>query len=137
MAHGSKLRRAPSFKDGKLYAIRSNSAVVDVIDVTDGSITASIPMTSGDDSLTSNVVLTEGHMFVATNNTTYAIDLKKGGYPVVWSAPQGGSLAITPDNQLIIASTTGLYAYSLFCLVCNSTGGGPGARSTKPTPRRS
>lgn len=104
----------PAYHAGRLYAPRANSAVVDVLDAENGSLIRSIPMSSGSESLQSNVVLTERHMFVATANTTYAIDLSQSGDPVVWSAPFGGELAITPDNVLVVIGRESIRSFALF-----------------------
>ncbi len=103
----------PALRDGKLYAIRANSAVVDIIDTTNGSVTASIDLGADKGILTSNVVVTGSHLFVASDTTTYAVDLEQSGNPTVWSAPHGGPLAITPDNLLVVSASGGIYAYRL------------------------
>ncbi|WP_420606134.1 PQQ-binding-like beta-propeller repeat protein [Novosphingopyxis sp.] len=104
----------PALRDGKLYAIRADSRIIDIIDTADGSVDGSINLGSGVDPLNSNLVLTESHLFVANDSKTYAIDIQNSAFPTVWSADQGGSLAITPDNVLVISSRTrGLYAYRL------------------------
>jgi hypothetical protein len=104
----------PALHDGKLYAIRTNSSIIDIINTTDGSVTGSIDLGSGKGPLTGNVVLTASHLFVASSTATYAIDLQQPNFPTVWSAPHGGPLAITPDNMLVVSATTGgLYAYRL------------------------
>ena len=105
----------PALRDGKLYAIKANSAIVDIIDVTDGSVTASINLGADKGTLAGNVIATSSHLFVAGAAGTYAIDLQQSTYPIVWSAPQGGLLSITPDNLLIVGSVTGaLNAYRLY-----------------------
>ena len=103
----------PALRDGKLYAIRANSAVVDIIDTANGSVTSSIDLGADKGILSSNVVVTGSHLFVASDTATYAVDLEQSGYPTVWSARHGGSLAITPDNLLVVAALEGLYAYRL------------------------
>ena len=104
----------PAYHDGRLYAPRANSAVVDVLDASNGALIRTIAMSSGSQNLQSNVVLTEKHMFVATETTTYAIDLSRNGDPVVWSAPYGGELAITPDNVLIVVGRQSIRGFKLF-----------------------
>lgn len=104
----------PALRAGKLYAIRANSAIVDLIDAADGTVTASIDLGTDKGILTNNLVLTESHLFVSSDNATYAIDLQQPTYPVVWSTQHGGSLAITPDNLLVVTQKAGgIYGYRL------------------------
>ncbi|MBB3349572.1 PQQ-binding-like beta-propeller repeat protein [Sphingomonas sp. BK069] len=102
----------PAAHAGKLYAVRSSSTIVDVIDAATGLVSASINV-GGSDNLKSNVVITDSHMFVASAATTFAIDLSDFANPVAWKTSYGGNLAITPDNYLIIATKTGLHAVKL------------------------
>jgi outer membrane protein assembly factor BamB len=103
----------PALRDDTLFAIRANSAVIDMISTADGSVTGSIDLGSSAAPLTSNVIVTGSHLFVASDSATYAIDLKQTTHPVVWSVPKGGALAITPDNILVISAIDGLVAYEL------------------------
>lgn len=103
----------PALRGGKLYAPRSNSTIIDVIDTANGSVTASIDVGATKAKLTSNVIATESHLFVGSESETYAIDLLAGGNPVVWTAATGGALALSPDNLLIVTGSTGMTAYRL------------------------
>lgn len=103
----------PAMRQGMIYAIRGGSAIVDIIDPASGSVTASIDLGSDKGQLVGNIILTNSHMFVASETATYAVDLAQANTPVVWSAPQSGALAITPDNLLTISSTSALHAYKL------------------------
>jgi outer membrane protein assembly factor BamB len=105
----------PAYKDGNLYAIRANSAIIDIIDVTNGSVSRSINLGADKKNLTSNIVLTNNHLFVASNEETYAVDLQSDNAPVAWSTTTGGVLAITPDNLLVISAANGGYrAFRLY-----------------------
>ena len=103
----------PALRDGRLYAIRADTAVVDILDMASGRVTSSIDLGADKGKLGGNIVLTGSHMFVASDSATYAVDLRAANPGVVWSAPRGGSLAITPDNLLVITSSSGLFAYRL------------------------
>ncbi|CAM3186105.1 Pyrrolo-quinoline quinone [Sphingomonas antarctica] len=103
----------PALRATRLYAPRANSTIIDVIDTATGAVVSSIDVASGKPNLTSNVVVTESHLFVASMTETYAIDLTRAGNPVVWTIAQGGDLAISPDNLLLISGSTGLFAYAL------------------------
>lgn len=103
----------PALRGGRLYAPRADSTFVDVIDTASGSVVASMNVGTGKPNLTSNVIVTESHIFVGSDSETYAIDLNAAGNPVVWTAAQGGDLAITPDNLLVISGNSGLSAYKL------------------------
>lgn len=102
----------PAVRNDRLYAIRSSSRIVDVIDTSTGLLAGSINV-GGSDNLTSNVVVSDSHLFVASATTTFSIDLTKNGFPVVWSTPFGGVLAVTPDNYLIISTATAIHAVKL------------------------
>lgn len=103
----------PALRAGKLYAPRANSTFVDVIDTATGLVTASINVGLGKANLTSNVIVTESHIFVGSETETYAIDLLAAGNPVAWTVASGGALALSPDNLLIISGSNGVSAYRL------------------------
>ncbi|WP_300975062.1 PQQ-binding-like beta-propeller repeat protein [Sphingomonas sp. LHG3406-1] len=103
----------PALRDGKLYAARAGTAIVDILDMATGAVTGSINLGADKGGLSSNIVLTGSHMFVATDTATYAVDLKATTPAVVWTAPRGGRLAITPDNLLVVTTNNGLFAYRL------------------------
>ena len=60
--------------------------------------------------LTSNVVLTNSHLFVGNESETFAINLAT--HTKDWSAPYGGSLAVE-KNFLFVSNTNALYAFGL------------------------
>lgn len=97
---------------GRLYAARSSSTIVDMIDVTTGLVAGSIDV-GGTGNLNSNIVVTDSHLFVSSASRTFAVDLTNAAYPVVWSKPVGGLLAITPDGYLVISGSNGLHAVRL------------------------
>jgi len=103
----------PALRDDTLFAIRSDGRTIDMINAATGAVSGSIDLGSSRGSLMSNIVVTGSHLFVANATATYAIDLQQSTYPVVWSAAQGGALAITPDNMLVISAGNGVYAYKL------------------------
>lgn len=96
-----------------MFASRADSAIIDLINTADGSVRASIDIGNGRGPLINNVIVTGSHLFVASETATYAVDLRQSTYPVVWSAPKGGALAITPDNVLTISASDGIVAYRL------------------------
>ena len=102
----------PAAHGGRLYAVRSSSTIVDVIDATTGLVSASINV-GGSENLKSNVVISDSHLFVASAATTFAVDLGGAAYTVAWKTSYGGNLAITPDGYLIIAAKTGLHGVKL------------------------
>lgn len=104
----------PALRDDILFATRSTGTVIDLINSADGSVSGSIDLGSGAGPLTSNIVVTRNHLFVASESATYAVDLQQANYPIVWTAPKGGALAISPDNVLLVSARSGLYAYQLF-----------------------
>ncbi|MGV3511579.1 MAG: PQQ-binding-like beta-propeller repeat protein [Novosphingobium sp.] len=102
----------PAVHGNQLYAIRSSSTIVDVVDTATGVAVRSYDV-GGTENLTSNVVATDSHLFVANSTTTFAIDLTRSGTPVVWRTSFGGRLAITPEGYLVISTATGLHAVKL------------------------
>lgn len=102
----------PAVRGGQIYAVRSSSTMVDVIDVLTGLVTSSINV-GGSGNLTSNVIVTDSHLFVANATTTFAVDLNGGNPAPTWTTAFGGNLAITPDGYLIISTKTGLHAVKL------------------------
>ena len=102
----------PAVHGGRIYAIRSASTIVDMIDVSTGLLAGSIDI-GGTENLASNVVVSDSHLFVSSATTTFAVDLSKNNFPVVWQTSSGGALAIAPDGYLIISTTTGLHAVKL------------------------
>lgn len=58
-----------------------------------------------------NIIATLSHIFVSTNETSYAIDVKTGMQ--VWSYNRGGELSLGSDGNLYIASGTELHAIRL------------------------
>lgn len=103
----------PALRDGRIYATRRESAIVDIIDAATGNVVSSIDLGADKEPLRSNIVLTGSHMFVASDKATYAIDLRAANPAIVWTAPKGGNLAITPDNLLVISADNGISAYRL------------------------
>ena len=102
----------PAVRGNRLYAVRSSSTTVDIIDVSTGLVTGSMDV-GGASNITSNVVVTDSHLFVASATTTFAVDVTKSNFPVVWSTSFGGRLAVTPDNYLVISTLNGLRAVRL------------------------
>ena len=102
----------PAVRSDRVYAVRSASTIVDVIDVSNGLLVNSIDVGGAED-LSSNVVVSDSHIFVSSAKTTFAIDTGKTGFPVVWKTSFGGSLAVTPDGFLMISAPIGLHAVKL------------------------
>ena len=61
--------------------------------------------------ITHNIISTLSHIFVSTNETTYAIDVYTGLR--VWSYDRGGELSLGSDGNLYIASGAELHAIQL------------------------
>jgi outer membrane protein assembly factor BamB len=84
---------------GTLYAVKE----------IDGSLLWS--WTPPGSTVTHNIISTLSHIFVSTNETTYAIDVRTGLR--AWSYPRGGDLSLGSDGNLYIASGTELHAIQL------------------------
>lgn len=103
----------PALRIDRLFAARGDNATIDVIDIANGSVLTSVDLGGDKGTLRSNIVVTGSHLFVSNGSSTFALDLQATGYPLVWTVPKGGSLAITPENYLIVAGQTEITAYKL------------------------
>ncbi|MBX7535520.1 PQQ-binding-like beta-propeller repeat protein [Qipengyuania sp. GH1] len=102
--------------DDTIFAVRQDAHVLSAIDAENGEVLWSAPL-PGSDTLLGNVIATENLIFVSSGSQTWAIDRKKQDHAIVWEAPTGGRLAITPDNYLLTTGQRGasrLTAYKLF-----------------------
>ncbi|GAB5350333.1 Outer membrane protein assembly factor BamB [Qipengyuania sp. 483] len=102
--------------DGTIYAVRSDARVLSAINSENGKVLWSTPL-PGSDVLLGNVIATENLIFVSSASQTWAIDRKDQDHSVIWEAPTGGRLAITPDSYLLTTGQRGnsrLTAYKLF-----------------------
>jgi len=105
-----------AYKDGVIYAVRQDAHVLSAINAASGDVMWSTRL-PGSDPLLGNVIVTENLVFASSGTQTWAVDLKQTSHPVVWEAPTGGRLAITPDNYLLTTGARGtskLTAYRLF-----------------------
>lgn len=102
-----------AYRKGVIYAARQDARVLSAIDASTGVVLWSAPL-PGNEVITGNVVVTENLAFVSSEATTWAIDLRDSTHPVVWTAPSGGRLAITPGNLLLTTGNNRLTVYRLF-----------------------
>lgn len=102
-----------AYRDGVIYAVRNDAHVLSAIDAATGSVLWSTPL-PGSEVLTGNVVVTDSHIFASSNSRTWAVDLVDSTHPIVWEAPTGGRLAVTPNNMLLTTGLNRLTAYKLF-----------------------
>ncbi|MYM69278.1 PQQ-binding-like beta-propeller repeat protein [Pseudoduganella sp. FT55W] len=91
----------PALGNGVIYA--ASSTQLDAISEVDGKVQWSWPLPAGDASFHRNGVVTDNLIFVSTDTTVYAIDLKT--HQSVWKYPAPGNLAISGGGILYI--TTG------------------------------
>lgn len=111
-----------AIRDGVIYAARQDARVLSAIDSRDGSVlwSTSLPPTPrplNPDILFGNVIVTENLAFVSSALNTWAIDIENPDHPIVWEAPTGGRLTLTPDNLLLTTDVpfdSKLAAYRLF-----------------------
>ena len=61
--------------------------------------------------LSGNIIVTLSHIFVASDNYTYALDAQTGA--LAWSYNRGGQLALGPDEALYIYNESNLTAINL------------------------
>lgn len=104
---------APALKGNRLFAARAGQSMIDALKTEDGTVAFSIAIPDNQ-TIASNLVLTNNLLFAATATKIYAFDLTGTNYPVVWEADGTGFLAITPDNRLLVAGEQKLRVYDLF-----------------------
>lgn len=102
----------PATHNGFIYAIRSASSIIDMIDVSTGLVAKSIQVSDADN-LTSNIIVSDSHIFVANAKATFAIDTGNANAPTAWKTSFGGNLALTPDGYLVISTKTAIHAVKL------------------------
>ena len=89
--------------NGVVYAAKNNPVALDAIDEKTGAVLWSwtAPSTK-DTSFHRNVVVTKNLLFVSTNAHIYAVDLTTKSS--VWSYPEPGTIAIS-DNRILLLAT--------------------------------
>lgn len=90
----------PAWADGTIYVIEGSSLVA--LDDRDG---AEVWRWTAAEPLSQNIVITIGHVFVASDLMTFAVDIPSRSS--VWSFPKGGQLSIGNDGILYIGGTDG------------------------------
>jgi len=102
----------PAVGDGTVYAASNQTSEFDAIDELTGEVKWAWPLPAGE-TFIGNIVVTDTLAFVSTDLGIYAIDLTS--HEPAWSATTPGSLAITPDAQLVVSSPSSgmIAAYSL------------------------
>jgi outer membrane protein assembly factor BamB len=100
------LSGTPAFGNATVYAFGANGTVLEARHPKTGSLL----WTSQNLGNTrySSVIVTQNLAFVSSSSRTLAIDLNT--HQIVWSYPQGGSLAISPRGVLTILSNGGALA---------------------------
>lgn len=101
----------PALAGNRIYALYESGRSINAIDTATGEIKDGIPV-PGTSALRYNVVATPNLLFASTLTDVYAFD--RATRAMVWTAPTGGMLAITPDNLLVVAGETKVTAYRLF-----------------------
>ncbi len=97
----------PAVANGQVYYIENG--VLTSVDEVNGSLRWS--WSSDNQYLSSNIIVTLSHIFVATNSKTYALSVGTG--EVLWSYDAGGNLALGADGTLYIQSSLQLVAINL------------------------
>lgn len=101
----------PALAGNRIYALYESGRAIHAIDTATGEIKDGIPV-PGTSPLRYNVVATPNLLFTSTQTDVYAFD--RATRAMVWTAPTGGMLAITPDNLLVVAGETRVTVYRLF-----------------------
>lgn len=96
----------PAYDSGVVYIANNNPLRLEARSETDGAlIWFWTPPASGDTSFVSEVLLTENAVIVSTNISTYMID--RSTRRAVWSYPNAGNLALSPNGILYIEGAGG------------------------------
>lgn len=94
--------------NGQVYALSGNT--ISVFDEITGNSLWNWTRTNT--TLTSNIVVTASHIFVADSSTTYAIDLSS--HIVVWSYGKGGqNLSIGNEGALFVVNDSAVFALEI------------------------
>ncbi len=101
--------QTPAVGNGAVYCLQGG-ALVAVSEANGARLWQWRPQT-GAKELSSNIVVTASHVFVADTTTTYAIDVLT--HQLAWSYAQGGTLAVGSDGMLVIAGGAILTAIDL------------------------
>lgn len=94
--------------NGQVYALSGNT--ITIFDETNGKSLWSWTRTNT--TLSSNIVVTASHLFVADSSNTYAIDLSS--HILAWSYPKGGqSLSIGKEGALFVTNSSAVFAIEI------------------------
>jgi hypothetical protein len=110
----AKYAGAMAYADGTIYALRRDTRTIEALDAATGAVKWTTELFEPG-SIENNVIVTKSHVFFSTDQAVYAVDLLDAKHPIVWNAPTGGRLAITPDNLLLVTgyASVKLTAYKL------------------------
>jgi outer membrane protein assembly factor BamB len=101
----------PAYSGGVLYAPNTNPYRLEARSESDGALRWSwTPPQAGEKGWREPVV-TNNLLFVSTDSSTYAVDLRT--HKTVWSYPAGGRLALTRSGILYIQNTDALVAINV------------------------
>lgn len=89
---------------GVVYAANQLTKAVEARSVADGTLLWSWPMESADRYWQRQMVLTDTHLFVSTDQQTLALDLATK--QAVWRVPSGGWIGLTPEGVLVVLTQT-------------------------------
>jgi hypothetical protein len=102
----------PAYRDGVLYAVNTNPYRLEARAEADGALVWSwLPQGAGETDWIAEPVVTKNLLFVGTNSTTYAIDLRTR--KAVWTYPASGKLALTQNGVLYIQNAAELVAVNV------------------------
>jgi hypothetical protein len=101
-----------AYDSGVVYAVNNDPLQIEARSEADGSLIWSwTPPAPADTGFISEVLLTKTAVIVSTNVSTYAID--RNTHHAVWSYPQAGNLALSPNGILYIEGNGTLTAINV------------------------
>jgi hypothetical protein len=95
----------PVLYDGKIYALESHRLVC-----YDGATGAELWDCRADEVFINSPVAADGHIFVSSATTTYAVDITS--HTIVWFVSHGGQMTIANDILYIASDDGTLYAFA-------------------------
>jgi hypothetical protein len=102
----------PAYDDGVVYAVNQIPLRLEARAELDGALLWTwTPEYVGESSFVSEVLLTDSHVFIATNHATHAID--RVTHRTAWSFPASGTLALSANGVLYIHNETDLIAINV------------------------
>jgi outer membrane protein assembly factor BamB len=101
----------PAYVDSLLFTANNDTAMLEVLNESDGKLAWSWTAPTDDRKFVSDVLVTRNLVFISTDRTTFAID--RTSHKTVWTEPAGGRLSLSANGILYIKNDTDIVAINL------------------------